>query len=83
MVFSACVGELFDQKMYTANVHLVSHVADMTEAFGPLSAYSAYAQESNLGYAKTLIFGSNGFLRQGMTRLLEGVALMEPKNTVR
>lgn len=64
---------LYDERMCTMNVHLCLHLADQAAAFGPLGCYTAFAQESNIGYLKNLLSGGNGYLRQCMERLQRAI----------
>ena len=52
--YSLC-PELYGDRMCVLNVHLLSHMANFVQLWGPLWTHSAFGYESMNGYVKSML----------------------------
>lgn len=72
-----CKNELYGLEFTVYNVHLLSHICDDVEIYGPLDEYSAFPFESYLGRLKKLIKSPTNPLQQIHRRLQENNSFLE------
>lgn len=66
-----CKSELYGLEFAVYNIHLLTHICDDVEIYGPLDNYSAFPFENYLGHLKKLIKPSRKPLQQIHCRLQE------------
>ena len=59
-----------DDKNVTMNVHLVSHLADCVQNWGPLWSYTCFVFESMNGHLKKLFHGTRDMTKQVCIQLI-------------
>lgn len=69
--FIAHSSKIYGEEFLVYNVHVLCHLSDDAEHFGPLDNFSAFVFESYLGQLKKLIRASNKPLQQIYRRLNE------------
>lgn len=70
-IFIKHCKNLYGLEFLVYNVHIVSHICDDVNVFGPLDKFSAFAFESYLGQLKKLVKSPKNILQQIHRRLAE------------
>lgn len=70
-VFIEYCKNLYGLEFLVYNVHVVSHLCDNVNEFGPLDKFSTFAFESYLGHLKKLVKSPKNILQQIHRRLAE------------
>lgn len=63
--------EIYGKQFYVYNVHVLSHLSDDAETFGPLDLFSAFPFENRLGQIKHYLKSPNRPIQQIYCRLIE------------
>lgn len=66
-----CKSKLYGLEFAVYNIHLLTHICDDVEIYGPLDEYSAFPFENYLGHLKKLIRSSSNPLQQLHRRVQE------------
>ncbi|KYN07642.1 hypothetical protein ALC62_01388, partial [Cyphomyrmex costatus] len=66
-----CKNELYGPEFAVYNIHLLTHICDDVEIYGPLDEFSSFPFKSYLGHLKKLIRSPTNLLQQIHRRLHE------------
>ena len=62
--FCSLLPELYDEKISTHNVHLLTHLTKYVKLWGPLWTHSVFGHENKNGCLKRLFHGKNQIQQQ-------------------